>query len=207
LALSAFDPSPQPPRASTPRGEEAQPAARVELNAVKPELCHAEFERVYAEQFSFVWRSLLRLGVSQSAIDDAVQDVFIVALRRASDYSGRSSYRTWLFGIAANIARDYRRKWQRAAQHQVLDEQLPALEANPHERLDQRRALRLVESFLDTLDADRREVFVLIELEQLPAPEASSVLAVKLNTVYSRLRSAREAFARFLYVASAKDAP
>jgi RNA polymerase sigma-70 factor (ECF subfamily) len=49
-------------------------------------------------------------------------------------------------------------------------------------------------SSCSTLDADKREVLVLVELEELSAPEVSELLGVKLNTVYSRLRAARAAF-------------
>ena len=56
-------------------------------------------------------------------------------------------------------------------------------------------AARIVNRLLDGLDDDQREVFVLAELEDLSAPEIAEALEVKLNTVYSRLRLARSAFA------------
>ena len=62
------------------------------------------FERVYEEHFDFVWRSLRRLGVPRSALDDAVQEVFLVVHRRLAEFEGRSSLKTWLFGIAVHIA-------------------------------------------------------------------------------------------------------
>src|SRR5258706_13730721 len=64
-----------------------------------------ELDSAYKQHFAFVWRSLRRLGVPPQALADAAQDVFIVALRRRSEVRGRSSYRTWLFGIAAHVAR------------------------------------------------------------------------------------------------------
>src|SRR5262245_54234162 len=97
---------------------------------------HGEFEALYAEHFAFVWRSLRRLGVPAPHLDDAAQDVFIVALRRSHEFRGSSSYRTWLFGIASNVAREQRRKGERSTLHEPLNAELKASEPTPHERLD-----------------------------------------------------------------------
>lgn len=199
-------PTPTSPRATkSPEGGELRERPRDLVAKHAAQVAERPaFDQIYEEHFAFVWRSLLRLGVNQSAIDDAVQDVFIVALRRAAEFRGEASYRTWLFGIAANVARSQRRKFQRSAEQQLLNEDIAASEPSPLDRLDQRRALQLVEAFLNTLDDDRREVFVLAELEQMAAPEISLALGVKLNTVYSRLRIAREAFERFMRLAQGK---
>jgi RNA polymerase sigma-70 factor (ECF subfamily) len=49
---------------------------------------------------------------------------------------------------------------------------------------------------LGDLDEKKREVLVLSELEELTAPEIAEALGINLNTVYSRLRLAREEFDR-----------
>jgi len=157
-----------------------------------------DLDRAYKEHFAFVWRSLARLGVPKSALDDATQDVFIVALRRAAEFGQRSSYRTWLFGIAANIAREQRRSAQRAHQHEPLDEALSSAERSPLQQASDAQALRFLEAFLATLEDSQREVFILAELERMPSPEIAEAVGAKLNTIYSRLRLAREAFARMI---------
>jgi len=159
---------------------------------------HDDLDRAYKEHFAFVWRSLARLGVPRSALDDATQDVFIVALRRAAEFGKRSSYRTWLFGIAANIAREQRRNAQRAHQHEPIDEALCSPAPSPLQQASDAQALRFLEAFLGTLEDTQREVFILAELEQMPSPEIAEAVGAKLNTVYSRLRLAREAFARMV---------
>ena len=53
-------------------------------------------------------------------------------------------------------------------------------------------ALALLDRLLDRLDEPRRAVFVLAEIEQLPAPAIAEALDTNVNTVYSRLRSARQ---------------
>src|SRR5262245_65871367 len=67
------------------------------------------FREVYDEHFRFVWRSLRRLGVRESDVADAVQDVFVVVHRRLGDFEGRSKVTTWLYGICYRVAKDRRR--------------------------------------------------------------------------------------------------
>ena len=67
------------------------------------------FREVYEEHFRFVWRSLRRLGVPESDVADAVQDVFLVVHRRLGDFEGRSKVSTWLYGISLRVARDRKR--------------------------------------------------------------------------------------------------
>jgi RNA polymerase sigma-70 factor (ECF subfamily) len=149
---------------------------------------------IYEEYFDFVWRSLRRLGVPLSAVDDAAQDVFVVAHRRLGEFEGRSSPKTWLFSIACNVARHHRRALARRRQ-QELDEELADLDhVGQEERARTQEAARLVYQLLDSLDDDRRAIFVLVHFEHMPAPEIAQALGIPINTVYSRLRLARRDF-------------
>jgi RNA polymerase sigma-70 factor (ECF subfamily) len=64
---------------------------------------------------------------------------------------------------------------------------------------------RLLHAVLESLEDDQREVFVLCELEQLSAPEIASALEVNVNTVYSRLRAARQSFEAALKRVRSRD--
>lgn len=153
-----------------------------------------QFDALYARHFDFVWRLVKRLGVHESNVDDAVQDVFLVVYRRLGDFQHRSSDRTWIAGIAVRIASDERRRVRRKGGLDGLDEQLPDGRADPHGAAVQSEGMQKLYRILEHLDAERREIFVLAELEQMTAPEISEALGVKLNTVYSRLRLARQQF-------------
>lgn len=151
------------------------------------------FDDVYEGYFDFVWRSVRRLGVPQDAVDDAVQDVFVVVHRRLSDFEGRSSLKTWLFGIVVHVARAHRRR--RAPEGQGDPDELADSGAWSQEALTSAaEAKRVLHEVLDTLSDERREIFVLMELEEMTAPECAEALSLKLNTVYSRLRAARQDF-------------
>jgi len=154
----------------------------------------ARLDEIYDAHFNFVWRSIRRLGVPSAYVDDAVQDVFMVVVRRLDEFEGRSTLKTWLYGIAIRVARNHRRKAHRLAQHEELPEQLCDDRPDPEDRAAAREAHALVQRCLADLDDAKREVFVLAELEQATAPEIATALGIKLNTVYSRLRAARRAF-------------
>jgi RNA polymerase sigma-70 factor (ECF subfamily) len=154
------------------------------------------FETVYDTYFPYVWRSVQRLGVPSSQVDDVVQEIFLVVHRRLGDFEARSTLRTWLYGIALRVARVHRARYRRAEGAAIDLEQVRAPEGTqPDERAANAEAVALVHAVLDELDDDQREVFVLAELEQLSVPEIARALDVKLNTVYSRLRLGRAAFA------------
>lgn len=162
---------------------------------------------VYEEHFDFVWRSARRMGVAEAAVDDVVQEVFLVAHRRLADFEGRSKIGTWLFGILMRVVSDYRRTLRRKGGLAPLPEALASDGSDcPAGLTEQREAVRVLHRLLDTLDDDKRAVFVLAELEQLTAPEIADALGVNVNTVYSRLRAARRTFDEALEAHRAKEA-
>ncbi|GMU63139.1 MAG: hypothetical protein AMXMBFR34_49020 [Myxococcaceae bacterium] len=151
----------------------------------------AAFAQLYSENFARVWRVLRRLGVGEASLDDASHDVFVIAWRRGPEFAGRSSVQTWLLGIAIRVASDARRGQLRRME--PLPDSLVAPE-NPEAEAHQREASALVHRLLEQLRPDRREIFVLMELEQYTAPEVAEALSINLNTVYTRLRAARQDF-------------
>jgi RNA polymerase sigma-70 factor (ECF subfamily) len=155
-----------------------------------------DFDTVYDTYFPYVWRSVRRLGVPESQVDDVVQEVFIVVHRRLADFEARSTLKTWLYGIALRVARVHRARYRKTEGPELDADRQRAPEATrPDERAANAEAVQLVQAILDGIDDEQREVFVLAELEQLSVPEIARALDVKLNTVYSRLRLARAAFA------------
>ncbi len=177
----------QAPLAQRLEGRPARPPAAVMHET------DLEFDAVYDRYFDFVWRSLRRLGVCPAAIDDVTQEVFIVVHRRLGEYDGRATVRSWLFGIAYLSFLNHARRERRRGGHLPLSPTVPSPEPSPFDHARRNEAARFIETFLATLDDDKRAVFILAELEQMTSPEIAQALGVKLNTVYSRLRTARAA--------------
>jgi RNA polymerase sigma-70 factor (ECF subfamily) len=59
---------------------------------------------------------------------------------------------------------------------------------------------------LDQLDEEKRQVFVLYEIEELEMKDIASAMGTPLQTAYSRLRAARQMLARALSEADVKEA-
>ena len=155
----------------------------------------ARFRSVYDACFPMVWRALRRLGVPEAAVADAAQDVFLKVHCNLATFEGRSSVRSWVFGIAINVAREHRRRTRSWARVEPRITELPTPPAaGPDDAVACNEALRLLDSVLDELDDDRRAVLVLAEWEEMTAPEIAAALHVNVNTVYTRLRAARADF-------------
>ena len=158
------------------------------------------FAAIYDEYAKFVWRALVRLGVASRDVEDVVQEVFLVVHRRLAEFRHESTMRTWVYGIAVHVARNYRRTGARRQHGTDVDpnekaEAVPEpAEHAPDVLLAKAQAAELLIRVLQELDQDSREVFVLAELEEMTAVEIGEILSLSPNTVSSRLRAARRAF-------------
>ena len=152
--------------------------------------------RLVDEYSAQVWRTLRYFGVASADLHDACQDVFLVIYRKLDGFEHRSSMRTWVYGICARVASSYRRTQHRRHEDIVAEPpELPVLPTQLNDVEEQRVRERLL-SILDRLDPEKREVFVLFEVEERPMAEIANTLACPLRTVYSRLEAARKQIAR-----------
>ncbi len=184
---SAAAPAPRTDRQVAPL-----PAARA--------LSEGTFEQVYDAHVDFVWRSARRLGLDESAADDVVQQTFLVVHRRWGDFEARSTAKTWIFSILLRVVSDHRRTMRRKSPHMFhapvdLDHLVDG-GASPHDTLLRAEASRTIDLLLESLDEDKRVVFVLAELEDMSAEEISHATGQSRQAVYSRLRAARTDFER-----------
>jgi RNA polymerase sigma-70 factor (ECF subfamily) len=147
---------------------------------------------IVVEHFDFIWRLLRRIGVPPAELDDAAQQVFLVAVDRVDDVAiGRE--RAFLFGTALRVAATARRRRVRESPSPAAD---AARDGVPlaDELTDQKRARELLDTVLDGLDDDLRVIFVLFELDGMKLVEIAGWTGLPLGTVSSRLRRAREQF-------------
>jgi RNA polymerase sigma-70 factor (ECF subfamily) len=153
------------------------------------------FTDFYDAHFAFVWRNIRRLVDVESAVDDLVQEVFVIVFRRFGDFEGRSSTKTWVFGILLNVVRAHRRTTKRRGARASADfDQFLDPAAGPEVSAEQEQARRALHEILAGLDDAKREVFVLAELEQMTAPQIAEVTGATVSAVYARLRAARIEF-------------
>ncbi len=169
----------------------------------------ANFDAIYREHFRFVWRSVRRMGIDPAFVDDVVQEAFLVVHRRLTGFEGRSSTKTWLYGIVRRVIADHRRSLRRkpafARDPAEIELAADVAKVGPDGSAEQAEKVRLLHRILEELDDEKREVFLLAEFEGMTTAEIASALAVNANTVSSRLRVARQKFEEALSRATAPE--
>lgn len=155
------------------------------------------FQAVYRTYFELVWSTARRLGVAPEAIDDVVQEVFIVVHSKLDTLQRPEALRSWIYGIARRTVSTYHRA-QRSrvplSVHASVETEAVSQQPTPLAQTETSAELQVLMSLLEQLDEPKREVFELVEIEELTVPEVAELLDIPLNTAYSRLRTARQAF-------------
>ncbi|MDB4942997.1 MAG: ECF-family polymerase sigma factor [Labilithrix sp.] len=145
--------------------------------------------RLVDDEHGFVWRSIRRLGVRESDVDDGVQKVFLVAAQRLATFPpGRE--RAFLFATCMRVAANERRgeSRRRSAGAEAL-EGLRSHGPSPEQHASDRH---LLDRLLEPLPLELRSVLVLFELEGMTGDEIGELLDLPVGTVASRLRRGRE---------------
>lgn len=184
-------------RPSIDEVSEAQAARRAE---------GLSLEVLFGQHYDFVWRSLRRLGVGNDGVDDAAQEVFLIAARKL-DRIALGAERAFLFGTALRVASDARRAKSRRKESAEGPEIIEAAWAHGpglDELLEHKRARELLDLALDSMPLDVRAAFTLFELEGMTMAEIAVYTETPPGTVASRLRRGREIFEAFVKRAKAK---
>jgi RNA polymerase sigma-70 factor, ECF subfamily len=142
------------------------------------------FEELFDRYREPVWRFFRRRVFDPRRSEELSQETFLAVLRAADRYEPRSSFRSYLFGIACNLLAASRREGQREASTDAGDVDIAAPGSDATTVLWVQRAL-------SELDEKDREVLMLREYEQLSYEEIATVTGVALGTVRSRLFRAR----------------
>lgn len=154
-----------------------------------------QFEAIYQQYFDFVWSSVRRLGVGSDSMDDVVQEVFIVVHSRLHTLQHPESLRSWIYGIVRRTVSGHRRTNRaKVARESVVAAEGSAPAPTPLDLTEQAGEVKLLNKLLAGIDDAKREVFMLVELDEMSVPEVAEALEIPLNTAYSRLRAARLAF-------------
>lgn len=168
-------------------------AVAVACSSGDPQAVAELFERFQGP----VTRFMSRL-VAGADVEDLVQATFLQIARGKAKFDGRSSVKTWLFAIAANVMRQHCRS---SARHRRLLWALTSVSKGTAsdrlaEQVDARRHVRHVRAAFESLSEKSRLAFVLCELEGLSAREASQVLESSETAIWKRVSDARKALLR-----------
>jgi RNA polymerase sigma-70 factor (ECF subfamily) len=153
-----------------------------------------DLQTLFKMHAGYVWNSLRRLGVRPADLEDLTHDVFLQVHRHSGEFDSSRAVRPWLFGFAFRLASQYRRRaFRRFEQPSEVE---AAVDPAPSPERDAQTAdeLRLVREALATVPLERRAVFVLYAIDGARVDEIAETLRIPVNTVYSRLRTARIEF-------------
>jgi len=162
----------------------------------------------FADWFSRHERTLTRFIYRQVPctmdVEDILQVTFVRAMRGYARFDGRSAISTWLLGIAANVIRHHVRS---KARRQRLERHLQVTfgdgrETRLSERIEAKHSLVAANDALKRLDSDKRQAFVLCELEGLTAREAAQTLGATETTVWKRVSDTRKILRRAMLESS-----
>ena len=157
----------------------------------------AAFRTLYDSHFHRVHRMARCLGTPTSELDDVTQEVFASAFSRIARFEG-GNFGHWLHRICANVVTDHHRKRRVRETFRRLwgpqSEPETAENAGPGAVAERAEAQGQVAQILARMRPKQREVFALFELEGLSGDEISQRVGCPVNTVWTRLHHARQAF-------------
>ncbi|HEX3695139.1 MAG TPA: sigma-70 family RNA polymerase sigma factor [Polyangia bacterium] len=157
-----------------------------------------DFSALFRQHGADVARWAAALGGPLLEIEDAVQEVFMVAHRRLSEFRGDAKVTTWLFQITRRVVLGQRRRarwrrWLRGSAEDVAGH-LATSELGPVEVFERREAARRLYEVLDRMNEKYRMVLVLTKMEGLDADQIARVSGVSPVTVRVWLHRARAQF-------------
>lgn len=196
--MSAVVPHWSPLAASTGSGEADARVARV--------------EHIVQRHLDAVWRTARDLGVLPRDLEDVVQEVMVVCVRRLGDIDPERE-RPFLLATTARVVANWRRGRRRRPTEsmenmdgligQGLD---PGQSPNgPAEVLERKRELALVQAAIEQMTEPQQVAFTLFEIEGLTAREIAEQLGLSESVVFARVQRARAVFHQ--YVARVQGLP
>jgi len=159
------------------------------------------FEHLVERHYTTVYRTAYRWCRVREDAEDIAQDVFVKVARKLKTFAGRSSFKTWLYRITINTAKDFGRKHANRRMHETfVDEASAPDHANPG--AEEAVAARQLVEAIDRLSPRQKAAAVLVWAEGLTHKEAARVLSCAETTVSGHLFQAREKPREMLSVSS-----
>jgi len=187
------------PRAAIERPD-LDDAALVDLARMRDEAAIRTLIRRHNQRLFRATRAILR---NDAEAEDAVQQSYFNAFTHLQSFRGEAQFSTWLTRIAINEARGRLRARRPTTSLDAVADmpgdsaeiiQFPLVRATPDPEVEMSRTemRAALEAAVDTLPAGFRAVFVLRDIEGLSIEETAEQLAIKPETVKTRLHRARK---------------
>ncbi|WP_088072830.1 RNA polymerase sigma factor [Gottfriedia luciferensis] len=153
-----------------------------------------QFKELILRYQSKVFAVALKVSTNQKDAEDISQEVFLQLYRSLENFSGESTFATWIYRITMNKAIDFKRKQVRLQEHETgeLNATIPGKNIlSPEEALLKNIDKELIHSYLIELPPAYSDVLKLYYFEELTYGEIALKLNVAVKTVESRLYRAK----------------
>ena len=151
---------------------------------------------------TFIFHFLCRMTGNEDDANDLAQETFVRVFKSRDSFRTEQKFSTWLYAIAANLARNHFR-WHMRHPNVSLDTESPETEQSlastlpvnsptPTETTLAKERAKAVRGAVDQLPEDMREVIVLCDWEERSVAEAATILGTTPKAVESRLYRARQ---------------
>lgn len=166
------------------------------------------FEALVTENEKRIYNLCRRLTGNPEDAAELTQEAFLNAWRGLGRFQGESSFSTWLYRLASNACIDFLRKEKRRQslsmtvslddEEEARQVELPDERYTPERELERIEVRQAVESGLERLTPEHRQVLVMREINGLSYAEIGGVLGLEEGTVKSRIARARNALRKVL---------
>lgn len=163
------------------------------------------FETLVIKHQKKMFNIAFRMVNNYEDAGEIVQDAFFSAYKGIQSFEKRSSFSTWLCTIVMNTARNRLQQIKSAARHEQfsLDDHVSTENGgmrfelasdcpSAEEQLEKKEMQKRVQSCIETLETEFKEVLILRDIQEFSYDEISDLLSIPQGTVKSRLYRARE---------------
>lgn len=166
------------------------------------------FEHLYETYAASIERWVRRLAGPTADVEDLMHDVFVVAIRRRSEFRGEARLSTWLFRITENVVRKRRFRLRLRGllnfRHRGDLEFTTTPSPTPLEEIERRQEHARLYTALDRLPEKYRTLVILCDIEGLSAVDAGQLLDLSPNVIWVRVHRARAMLLELLTPVSRK---
>ncbi len=158
------------------------------------------FELIYKAHSGFVYRIAFRMTHNIHDAEEITQEVFLTVYKKFKNFCFESSFNTWVYRITVNSTINYLKKMskERNKMVQFKDEFKQGNDSHQERKImNKEYHEKIISSLLTLLTPDQRMCIVLRSMEGLSYEKIASTLNIKINTVRSRIKRARETLLTF----------
>ena len=159
---------------------------------MKPKELEAQLERLHSA--SFGW-ALSCCGHDETEAEDVLQTTYLKIITGKARYGGRSSLKTWLFGVIRRTAQEVSRRAQSEGKRmiQLVPNTLedPSTE-DPDRKLARAEAAKSLVKAMKKLSDRQSEVLHLVFYQDLTISEAADVMGISLGSARTHYERGKE---------------